>query len=77
MADDVGSEQVEGIPIDNWRATPVQGGPHWYRKLNGTYEVVLVSQDCKWVYKFNGELANLNACRGKFYGPLKPTKYCC
>jgi len=72
-------QNLIGVPIDDCdlRSRPTQGGPYWYRNVNGRYEVVYVSADGQWVMKFSGENVNIAACRGRFYGPLQPTKYCC
>lgn len=70
-------QNLEGVPIPDCdlRSKPNRGGPHWYRNVNGKYEMVVVSVDLKWVSKFTGMTLSIGECRGRFYGPLQPTKY--
>lgn len=70
-------QNLEGVPIDDvdLRSRPNQGGPHWYRNVSGVYEMVMVSKDLQWVSKFTGATLSIKECRGRFYGPLRPTKY--
>lgn len=69
--------ELSGIPIPDGEmvSKPNLDGPYWYRLPGGRYELVLVTGNCKLVKKFFGHEMNVSQCRGKFYGPLRPTKY--
>jgi hypothetical protein len=73
--DTVHKEELVGRAIEDWRSAPTEGGPHWYRNVSGRYEMVFVSADLQWVARFSGVMTNIKECRGKFYGPIRPTKY--
>lgn len=68
---------LEGMTIDaeDLRDKPHVGGYFWYFRGNYKPEIVLVSDDLRWVTKIFGSMLSVSDCRGKFYGPVLPTKY--
>jgi len=70
-------DELSGIPIPDTekRSRPNLDGPYWYQRPGGTYELVFVTGKGQRVKKFFGHELAVTECRGKFYGPLRPTKY--
>lgn len=70
-------ELLKGLPIldEDWKSEPSYGGYYWYRKLGGEMIIVHVNSTCQYVTRFTGESLPIKDMRGKFYGPLKPTRY--
>lgn len=69
---------LAGVPIpdDEKRTKPNVDGPYWYQLPGGRWEMVHVTCSGQRVKKFYGHELEIKECRGKFYGPLRPTKYC-
>ena len=70
-------DEIVGVPIPETekRSRPNLDGLYWYQLPGGRWEPVLVTGHCQRVKKFFGHELAVTECRGKFYGPLLPTKY--
>ena len=76
MASDVPAILI-GQPIleIDWVSRPTREGPHWYRSMGGRYEMVFVISGAEYITKFSGAMLPISSLKGKFYGPILPTKY--
>ena len=71
------TDNLIGVPIpdDEKKSRPTIDGLYWYQLPGGRYEPVFVTGNCQRVKKFFGHEMEVTQCRGKFYGPLRPTRY--